>query len=391
MAGSSIHADVDARDLDARDLDVQRTEAGRTKAGETTLGAGSSPRPPDKARGGGAGKRVPATPAPLSSSKVDVKAAGGIIWRRNGRRLEVVLIHRPRYDDWSFPKGKLKPGEDLRTCAVREITEETRLPVALRRPAGTIRYRLPGGQLKEVTYWTCQELPKDHPALRARPQIRRAPKNEIDKVLWVPLSEAMVMLTSELDREVLGRVVDMWSDGKLDTTAVMFVRHARAVKRSNWKRGKGREETRPLTERGGRQATVISRQLDAYGARLLASSPWERCMATLRPYAQASGLRIVERPELTEAAYEQRKKPVLRAVTELLRDATETVALSLHRPTLPSILKAVTARTPNGLMKKLPAQDPYLKVGEIFVAHVARPRGKTAQVVAVEQYRPTTA
>ncbi|MFT0847324.1 bifunctional NUDIX hydrolase/histidine phosphatase family protein [Actinomycetaceae bacterium L2_0104] len=341
-------------------------------------------------KGGGAAKRGAVSSASAASSKVDVHAAGGIIWRKNGRRLEVVLIHRPRYDDWSFPKGKLKQGEDLRTCAVREITEETRLPVALRRPAGTIRYRLPGGQLKEVTYWICQELPKDHPALRARPQIHRAPKNEIDKVLWVPLSEAMVMLTSELDREILGRMVDMWSDGKLDTATVMFVRHARAVKRSNWKRGKGTESTRPLTDRGGRQAAVISRQLDAYGARLLTSSPWERCMATFGPYAKASGLRIVERPELTEEAYEQRKKPVQRAVTELLRAASETVALSLHRPTLPSVFKAVTARTPNGLKKKLPAEDPYLKVGEIFVAHVARPRGKSAQIVAVEQYRPTT-
>ena len=352
---------------------------------------GTSARPvAAKAKGGGAGKRAPAGGSRSLSSKVEVHAAGGIIWRKNGRRLEVILIHRPRYDDWSFPKGKVKPGEDLRSCAVREVTEESRIPVVLRRPAGTIRYRLQGGQLTEVTYWTCQEVSKDHPVLRARPSIRRAPKHEIDKVLWVPLSEAMVMLTSELDREVLGRVVDMWADGKLDTTPVMLVRHARAVKRSNWKKGKGTEDTRPLTERGGRQAQVIARQLDAYGARLLASSPWERCMATLRPYAEASGLRIVERPELTESAYEARKKPVYKTITELLRNPSETVALSLHRPTLPSVLKAVADRLPNGLKKKLPAEDPYLKVGEIFVAHVARPRGKATQVVAVEQYRPTT-
>lgn len=343
-----------------------------------------------KARGGGAGKRAPATSSRARSSKVEVHAAGGIIWRKNGRRLEVVLIHRPRYDDWSFPKGKVKVGEDLRTCAIREVSEESRIPVVLRRPAGSIRYRLPGGQLKEVTYWTCQEVPKDHPSLKARPLIRKASKNEIDKVLWVPLSEAMVMLTSELDREVLGRVVDMWADGKLDTVPVILVRHARAVKRSNWKKGKGTEDLRPLTERGGRQAQVIARQLDAYGARLLTSSPWERCMATLRPYAEASGLRVIVHPELTEAAYEERKKPVYKTITDLLRTASETVVISLHRPTLPSVFKAVADRLPNGLKKKLPAEDPYLRVGEIFVAHVARPRGKAAQVVDVEQYRPTT-
>ena len=198
---------------------------GREYVGPVPVASSGSKAP--KAKGGGAGKRAPAVSSRSLSSKVEVHAAGGIIWRRNKRRLEVVLIHRPRYDDWSFPKGKLKQGEDLRTCAIREVSEESRIPVVLRRPAGSIRYRLPGGQLKEVTYWTCQEVPKDHPSLKARPSIRKASKNEIDKVLWVPLSEAMVMLTSELDREVLGRVVDMWADGKLDTVPVMLVRHAR--------------------------------------------------------------------------------------------------------------------------------------------------------------------
>ena len=113
-------------------------------------------------------------------------------------------------------------------------------------------------------------------------------------------------------------------------------------------------------------------------------------MATLRPYAEASGLRIIVRPELTEAAYAERKKPVAKAITELLRTASETVVISLHRPTLPTVFKAVADRLPNGLKKKLPAEDPYLRVGEIFIAHVAHPHGKAAQVVAVEQYRPTT-
>lgn len=334
---------------------------------------------------GGARKRQRST-----STKVDVRAAGGIVWRRNGRRLEVVLIHRPRYDDWSFPKGKIKENEDLRTCAIREITEETQLNVALRRPAGTIRYRLKGGQLKEVTYWVCSELEAGHPALKARPKIKAASKNEIDQVLWVPLSEAMVMLSSELDREILGRVVDMWSDGKLDTTPVILARHAKATKRSNWKKGKGTEETRPLTSRGERQAERISRQLAAYGTRQVTSSPWKRCMDTLAPYAKASSLRIIERPELTEHAYSKHKKPVQRAVRDLIREAEETAVICLHRPTLPSVFKAVTDRVPNGMLKKVPSSDPYLRTGELFVAHVARPYGRAAQIVAIEQYRPTT-
>ncbi|MDN6486087.1 NUDIX hydrolase [Ancrocorticia populi] len=358
-------------------------------SGDLEVEANGEPGEPDSVlrdeKAGGAHKRQP-----TQSTKSDLRAAGGIVWRRRGRRLEVVLIHRPRYDDWSFPKGKIKENEDLRTCAIREITEETQLNVALSRPAGTIRYRLANGLLKEVTYWVCHELESSHPALKARPKIKPASKNEIDQVLWVPLSEAMVMLTSEQDREVLGRVVDMWSDGKLDTTPVILVRHARAVKRSNWQKGKGTEETRPLTARGKEQAKVIARQLDAYGARQVTSSPWLRCMDTLQPYADAAHLRIIERPELTEHAYSKHKKPVARAVRDLIREAQETVVVCLHRPTLPSVFKSVSDRSPNGLSKKIPAKDPYLKTGELFVAHVAHPYGRAAQVVAVEQYRPTT-
>lgn len=147
---------------------------GREYVGPVPVASSGSKAP--KAKGGGAGKRAPAVSSRSLSSKVEVHAAGGIIWRRNKRRLEVVLIHRPRYDDWSFPKGKLKQGEDLRTCAIREVSEESRIPVVLRRPAGSIRYRLPGGQLKEVTYWTCQEVPKDHPSLKARPVFARRPR-----------------------------------------------------------------------------------------------------------------------------------------------------------------------------------------------------------------------
>lgn len=339
--------------------------------------------PTGKFKAGGARER-----GRTLATKASVHAAGGIIWRKNGRRLEVVLIHRPRYDDWSFPKGKVKENEDLRSCAIREIGEETQLNVALRRPAGTIRYRLKNGELKEVTYWVCHELESDHPALKARPKIKAASKNEIDQVLWVPLSKAMVMLSSELDREILGRVVDMWSDGKLETTPVIMVRHARAVKRSNWRKGKGTEETRPLTARGKDQAKAIARQLDAYGTRQVTSSPWKRCMDTLLPYADAAGLRIIERPELTEHAYQRHKKPVAGAVRDLLREAQETVVVCLHRPTLPSVFKVVADRSPNGLTKKIPAKDPYLKTGELFVAHVAHPYGRAAQIVAVEQYRP---
>jgi len=83
-----------------------------------------------------------------SRAKHVVRAAGALVWRERRGRLEVLLVHRPRYDDWSFPKGKVEPGESVRTCAVREVAEETGARIALGQPLETIRYKLSDGRRK---------------------------------------------------------------------------------------------------------------------------------------------------------------------------------------------------------------------------------------------------
>lgn len=319
---------------------------------------------------------------------VDVVAAGGIIWRKKGRQLQILLIHRPRYDDWSFPKGKLEKGEDLRSCAVREIAEEARIPVALHRPAGVIRYRLSNGSRKEVTYWVGVPMPVDHPSLRARPRYKDASKNEIDKRQWLPAGEALTTLTSSQDQEILRTVLAWDAEGTLDTRTLVILRHARAVKRSNWKKGKGAEDARPLTEQGERRAELISAQLALYAARRLASSPWRRCVRTLAPYSEASKIRIVERPELTESAHKEHKKPVARTVEEMISHLEDTAVLCIHRPTLPTVLGVVRDYAEPSIAAKLPRDDPYLKTGELLILHVARSSQAKQKVVAVERYRP---
>ena len=87
-----------------------------------------------------------------------MRAAGALVWREKGGDLQVLLVHRPRYDDWSFPKGKLESGESLCACAVREVAEETGVQVRLEQPLETIRYRLGDGTRKEVRYWAAREL-----------------------------------------------------------------------------------------------------------------------------------------------------------------------------------------------------------------------------------------
>ncbi|AWE43040.1 NUDIX domain-containing protein [Actinobaculum sp. 313] len=223
-----------------------------------------------------------------SRRQADVLAAGGIVWRLGPYGLEVLLVYRPSYRDWAFPKGKVKVGEDCRAAAIREIAEETGVPVGLRQPAGSVSYVLRDGRRKEVRYWVAVPLPANHPALRCRPPVKPARAREIGASRWFQLKQALALLSMPNDREVLRRAV---ADGETTTAIasrpVLLVRHAQARKRSAWPDG---EETRPLTIRGKKQSRALASQLSWYGADALVSSSWERCMATLRPYAKSARL-----------------------------------------------------------------------------------------------------
>jgi 8-oxo-dGTP diphosphatase len=125
-----------------------------------------------------------------------VLAGGGIVWRHDeGAELEIVLVHRPAYDDWSFPKGKLDPDETETQAALREVEEETGLVCRLGPEIGTTRYRDSKRRPKTVRYW---EMTPTAGTLAAA--------NEVDDVRWVPLGEAPGLLTYEHDR----RLLDGW-------------------------------------------------------------------------------------------------------------------------------------------------------------------------------------
>jgi 8-oxo-dGTP pyrophosphatase MutT (NUDIX family) len=141
--------------------------------------------------------RLPCQPRPerevkLTSEPV-VRAGGGIVWRHGeDGAVEVVLIHRPAYDDWSFPKGKLHRGETEAEAALREVQEETGLRCRLGREVGTSAYRDPRRRPKTVRYWAMTPIGG---TLR--------PANEVDDARWVPLDEARAALTYERDRRIL--------------------------------------------------------------------------------------------------------------------------------------------------------------------------------------------
>ena len=323
-----------------------------------------------------------------------MRAAGALVWREKGGDLQVLLVHRPRYDDWSFPKGKLESGESLCACAVREVAEETGVQVRLEQPLETIRYRLGDGTRKEVRYWAARELDRGSPALAARGRIPRASRSEIDGVQWMGVKEARKRLDHAIDRDLLGSLVDLWEDDKLDTWTLVLVRHARAVKRSVWNRPKKRtaeqdEATRPLTGDHGRaRARALAPILAAYGVGRAISSPWRRCCDTMAPYCRAAGLKLELEPAITEHAHATAPKTTRKVVERALRMREGPVALCTHRPVLPAVMDVVAEYAPGKLLRSVPNRDPWLKTGEIMVIHMARrPHGKI-RAVAIEKQRP---
>ena len=324
----------------------------------------------------------------MGKSRREVIAAGAVVWRVKGRKLEVLLIHRPRYDDWSWPKGKLDgPDESLPMCAVREVREETGVPVLLGVKLPTVRYKINGSTLKVCHYWAATPVDPDGPAagaLAARGKIKDCSKHEVDQVRWVEARKAAKLLTRSADKEPLGALMDLWEDDILRTWTLLVVRHGRAKKRSAWKDG---ESTRPLTPAGRKQSANLVPLLAAFGVQEVISSPWERCVATVRPYAEASDNEVLLAPEITESAAKKRPGGVRALVDDLLGKSREVTAVCTHRPVLPFVLEAVTKRSPHRVTKYLPKGNPYLRTAEVLVIHMARRQHRRARVVSVELHR----
>ena len=125
----------------------------------------------------------------------EVNAAGGVVWRGEGGGLEVCVVHRPRYDDWSLPKGKVDPGETFEQAALREVEEETGLVCTLGSKLPDVTYDDHKGRSKLVRYWT---MAPDPGAAE-----RFTPNDEVDELRWLPVAEATRLLSYEPDRELL--------------------------------------------------------------------------------------------------------------------------------------------------------------------------------------------
>jgi 8-oxo-dGTP diphosphatase len=229
-----------------------------------------------------------------------VRAAGGLVLRRAGAGLEVLLVHRPAYDDWSLPKGKLDGDEGDADCALREVEEETGLRCVLGREAGTTAYVDSRGRPKRVRYWTMVAR-GDEPAAA----------NEVDEVRWASVGEAAALLDYSHDRELLGGLEQ--AAGK-PRERVFLVRHAKAGNREKWTEP---DELRPLTKPGWRQSVALANWLADKRPAALLSSPYVRCVQTLEPLGDLLGEPVQEHAALEEGGPHEAAVELVRAVAAL--------------------------------------------------------------------------
>lgn len=285
-----------------------------------------------------------------------IHAGGAVVWRGDPRAPEVAVIHRPKYDDWTFPKGKLKPGEHVIEGCLREVTEETGLRVVLGRALPPVHY-LQRGRLKRVDYWVARVV--EYGSFTAG--------DEVDAMVWLPLDRARERLSFEWDTGLLRAL----TAAPLVTTPVLFIRHGTAGGRQEWK---GDDDRRPLDEVGEAQADDLARILTGYRPTVLVSSPSRRCVQTLKPYALREGLEIRREKLLSESGYDARDS--LRLALALIDSGLPTAVCS-HGKVLPELLAGVCER-------RLDADrlgDTQLRKGAFAVAHHADGR-----LVSLERY-----
>ena len=220
-------------------------------------------------------------------SKRQVRAAGGVLWRDLDGQVEVAVVHRPRYDDWSLPKGKLDTGELDAVAALREVQEETGFRAVLGRSLGATRYRvLDRGRdvPKTVRWWALQMLDG-----------RFVPSEEVDQLRWLTVPRAVRTVTAGGDDGVLER----FAECPPRTSTVLLVRHARAGRREDWS---GPDEERPLDDLGWTQAAAHTQLLPLWAPRAVLSAPPLRCRQTVEGAAQRLDLPVELDPSLSDEA-----------------------------------------------------------------------------------------
>ncbi|KFI47992.1 NUDIX hydrolase [Bifidobacterium biavatii] len=342
------------------------------------------------------------TAEPTNSDPAAAAATASNIAEDIVDRVEVCIVHRPKYDDWSWPKGKLEINESHRHAAVREIGEETGMSVALGPYLGDIEYPLAeeGSKtrhskdrtvdMKHIEYWMATPIDATdaEELIDALGPIHRADIGEIDDILWVSVTEARKILTHSTDKDLLALFVDRLQEGAADAQNVIIVRHAKAESRKTWD---GTDENRPITPRGAAAAYALNRELACYNPTRLATSPWMRCRETLHVFSWQTNRPMTHLDPLTEDAFADDPTRAWNCFRDEIDHALrhrETVAICMHRPVIGGIFdhlrKLCVAKS---LTKRLIAKSPYMPTGTavaLFV--VSSPEGP--RIIDIQKVSP---
>ncbi len=250
-----------------------------------------------------------------------VLAAGGIIWRpaSGSQPTEVLLVHRPRYGDWTFPKGKLHSGESLAEAAVREIAEETGLSVVVGHRVPPVTYQTKEGP-KEVTYWVMQPAGGEF-----------IPNNEVDEVRWVSVAVAASLLSYPHDQRLARELTDL----PPSVVRVLLVRHADAGQRSD---SDGPDINRRLSERGRCQAHALGSLLAMFAPTQVLSAPAVRCMQTVEPLAESLGLRVEVASMFGEEDFTADPEPAGDRFRAALASTEDVTVISSQGGVLPALI-----------------------------------------------------
>jgi 8-oxo-(d)GTP phosphatase len=299
-----------------------------------------------------------------------VEAAGGVLWRGDPAAPRVCVVHRPRYDDWSLPKGKLDHGEHPLLGALREIEEETGCAARPGRRLGSLRYAVPEGP-KRVRYWACEAVVDGEAADGEAAGGGFTANREVDELRWLPVPEALVLLSPTRDRVVMER----YATDSRRTRAVALLRHASAGDRKGWT---GTDADRPLDLAGRGRAVLVAGLLRAYAVRRLAAADVLRCRDTLAPYARSADLAVTALPATTAGTFEQDPAAAVDAVGGLL-GSSGAVAWCGQREVIPDLAAALVARL-GGAVDPDDLRD--LRKGALLLLHVGETDGR---LVAVER------
>jgi len=289
-------------------------------------------------------------------------AAGGVVWRESeDSKIELAIIHRPKYDDWTFPKGKLDTGEELISGAYREILEETGLDIELGPYLGAVEYESVDGP-KHVSYWAAKALitSKDFHS-----------NNEADLLEWHSFESAREKLTRDSDREIL----EIFIDSPFQATKLIFLRHAKALARSEWQSG---DEDRPLDNLGQLQAKRMHAIYQVFGISQIHTSDAVRCYDTVIGLTNTLKIEPVITSKLSEYTFEKNKDKSLDYALELAetsRSTGATILLCSHNPVLPRMLERVTKKSD----VELPENK--LKPGDAWVVFLGKKKCLQIDVV----------